>query len=196
MIALYILIGIILLLGLVLFLPISVSLKFNKELTCKVSVAGFKVYPKPSKPKKELKALEKTAEQKGFFEILKKKRGFTGAIKEIFLFLKDCIEPLKYFLRFVSFKKVKLSIGVVGDDAAKTAVEYGLVCSAVYPVLSFVENLANVSYKKVDINADFEGKEGKLEFSLKIKSFAIFILIFAVRIFNEYKKFSVRNGLQ
>lgn len=196
MIALYILIGICLLFVAVIFLPISVSLKFKKELTFKVDVAGFKIYPKQKNLKSESKTTESPIKQKGIFEVLKEKRGFVGAVKEIFSFMKNCIEPSKRFLRFVNFKKVRLYISVVGEDAAKTAVDYGLACSAVYPTLSCLEELANVSYKKIDVKADFEGKESELEFSLKIKSFAIFIIIFAVKIFDEYKKFSVRNGLQ
>ena len=150
MLVLYILIGIVLLVTAALFLPISVDLKYNKEFTFKVKVTGFKVYPKPEKPQQN-EPLEKTpTKQKGIFEILKEKHGFVGAVREIFSFAKDCIEPLKHFLKFVHFKKVRLLIKVVGEDAAKTAVDYGLTCSAVYPLLSFVEGFANVKYKKMD----------------------------------------------
>lgn len=198
MLVLYILLGIILLITIALFLPISITLKFNKELVYTVKVVGIKVFPNKKRGETQEKAEDAkiAQEPKGFFEQLKEKRGFIGAIKEILVFLKDCITPLKLFLKFVSFKNVRLSVNVVGEDAAKTAVDYGAACTAIYPLLSFVEAHANVNYKKIDVKADFEGKDSEITFSLKIKSFAIFILIFMVRIFNEYKKFSVRNGLQ
>lgn len=197
MVVLYILIGLILVVAFAFFLPISVSLKYNKKLAYKVKIAGIKVYPNKSKKTKEQENTANTPKkQNSFFDSLKQKRGFVGAIKEIAVFVKDCVTPIKLFLRFVHFKNVRLYVGIVGEDAAKTAVDYGAACSAVYPALSFIEGIANVSYKSVDVKADFEGKESEITFSLKIKSSVIFILIFLVRIFNEYKKFSVRNGLQ
>ena len=138
-----------------------------------------------SEPKKE----------KNFFEKLKDKKGFVGAVKEVFAFVKDCLIPLKLFLRFVKFRDIRLFIAVVGEDAAVTATNYGLVCSAVYPTLSFLESVANAKYKSVDVKADFENKKSDFTFSLKIKTNIIFILILAVRIFKEYKKFIVRNEL-
>lgn len=198
MLALYIFIAIILLITAVLFLPISITFKYNKELIYTVRVAGIKVFPNKKKPKKQERDEDSEIAQKpkNFFEQLKERRGFVGAIKEIFAFFKDCITPLKLFLRFVAFKNVRLELNIVGEDAAKTAVDYGMACTAAYPLLSFAEKYSNIKYKKIDVRADFEGKESELTFSLKIKSFAIFILVFMVRIFNEYKKFSVRNGLQ
>ena len=99
---------------------------------------------------------------------------------------------IKKFLRHIFIKKVNLNINVVGQDAAQTAIEYGAVCSAVYPVLSFVQGLGNVSYEKIDVKADFEGKESFISFSAKIKAKIIFILIVAYGIFSEYKKFNAR----
>lgn len=102
---------------------------------------------------------------------------------------------LKHFLKFINFKKIKLELKVGGDNAAKTAIDYGITCSAVYPVLSLLETVADVKYKKINISADFENKKSTFDFSLEIKTLLLFILIFAVKILNEYRKFSIRNDL-
>ncbi len=201
MFLLYILGGLLALLTVVLLLPVSAALSYDRSFKYKLKIAfvtlDFNKKEKPKKQKKSDKPQKKTdvKQEKSFFEKLVDKKGFVGAVKEIFAFVKDCTIPLKRFLRFVKFRDIRLFIAVVGADAAGTAVDYGVVCSAVYPTLSFIENIASLQYKSVDVKADFENKKSNFTFSLKIKTNIIFILILAVRIFKEYKKFSVRNEL-
>ncbi len=201
MFLLYILGGILCLTIVALLLPASVKLIYKDEFVYKFKIAfvtfDLERTKKPKKQNTHKKAQTKTEtkKEKNFFEKLRDKKGFVGAVKEVFAFAKDCLVPLKRFLRFVKFCDIRLFIAVSGVDAAQIATNYGLVCSAVYPTLSFIENVANCKYKSIDVKSDFENKESNLTFSLKIKTNIIFILILAVRIFKEYKKFSVRNEL-
>ncbi|MBQ4119207.1 MAG: DUF2953 domain-containing protein [Clostridia bacterium] len=171
MFLLYILGGLLGLFTVALLLPVSVALSYNGEFKYKLKIAfvtlNFNKKEKPKKQKKNDKQQKKTEvkPEKSFFEKLIDKKGFAGAVKEIFTFVKDCAVPLKRFLRFVKFRDIRLFIAVVGDDAAGTAVDYGVVCSAVYPTLSFIENLASLQYKSVDIKADFEIKKAISHFS-------------------------------
>lgn len=201
MVLLYILGGFLVLLVVGLLLPVSVKLSYDTEFKYKLKVAFVNLnFNKKENLKKQKKSSNthkkiQTEKEKNFFEKLSDKKGFVGAVKEIFVFLKDSITPIKRFLRFVKFRDICLFIAVVGDDAAGTAVDYGAVCSVVYPTLSFLESFTNLKYKSVDIKADFESKKSNFSFSLKISTKVIFILILAVRIFKEYKKFCVRNEL-
>lgn len=196
----YILGGFLILLTVALLLPTSVKLSYDDEFKYKFKIAFITLDLEKRKPKKQ-KGNNNTKErtdikkEKSFFEKLNDKKGFVGAVKEVFAFVKDCAVPLKWFLRFLKFKDIRVFIVVVGDDAAQTAIDYGIICSAVYPTLSFVENFANLQYKSVDIKSDFENKKSDFEISLKIKTNIIFILILMFRIFKEYKKFSIRNEL-
>ncbi len=199
MFLLYIL-GIFLILAVVvLLLPVNLNLLYDGDFEYKLKVAFVTLnLDKSEKPKQKNKISNtpKKTEQKkekSFFEKLTDKKGFVVAVKEIFAFVKDCTVPLKRFLKFVKLKDICLFIAVAGDDAAQTATNYGLVCSAVYPTLSFVEGFVNLQYKSVDVKADFENKKSNVTFSLKIKASVIFILIFAVRIYKEYKNFCIRN---
>ena len=202
MIALYIIGGLIVLLCLCLLLPIAVKLCYDGEFAYKVKIAfvtlNFDKKKKPKQKKKNPKSKETKPKQtpKNFFEKLKEKNGFAGAIKETFGFAKSCIKAVKKQLKKIKFKDVKLLINVVGENAAMTAIDYGAVCSAVYPVLSLLNSVnKNIEYKKVDIKADFEGTKSKIEFSLNIKT-SIFVLLTAgLKILNEYKNFSLRNDL-
>ncbi len=197
MIILYILLGIIVLVGILLLCNITVCLSYSDEFLLKVKFLNFTLFSsdKPKvkeKNKNEKKPTTQTKAKKSLFKKLKEKYGFSGAVREIFSLLNDSFVHIKKFLRHIFIKKVNLNINVVGQDAAQTAIEYGAVCSAVYPVLSFVQGLGNVGYEKIDVKADFEGKESFITFSAKIKAKIIFILIVAFGIFSEYKKFNAR----
>lgn len=197
MIILYILLGIFILVGILLLCNITVCLSYNEEFLLKVKFLNFTLFStdKPKikeKTKDKPKANAQKKEEKSFFEKLKEKYGFSGAIREIFYFAKDCIVHIKKFLRHIFIKKVNLNVNIVGEDAAQTAIEYGAVCSAVYPALSLIQGLGNVSFEKIDIRSDFEGKESFITFSAKIKAKIVFILIAAYGIFSEYKKFNAR----
>ncbi len=197
MFVLYILGVLVLIIILLLCLPLRVNLKFLDDFYFDIKILGFKVYPiKEKKSDKPQNTQSKETTEKSLFEKLKEKRGFKGAIKELFSLFFAVLNPLKRFLRFIKFRKIKISLSVAGEDAAKTAIDYGIICSIVYPVLSLFDSILNVKYKSIDIRSDFEGKESNFDFSLSIKISIIYILIFGYKIFKEYKNFCVRNDLQ
>ena len=200
MIVLYILGALLLLLVLLLILPLKVELSFFEDFKVKVKFLGFTLYPQ--KPKNEKKATREKSDEtkpnlkeKNLFEKLVEKREFKGAINELFTLFKAVIIPLKKFLKRIKFRNIKVSIVVAGDDAAQTAINYGTVCSAVYPVLSIFQNIANSKYKKIDVTSNFESGKSSFEFSLDVKASIWVLLIFGFKIFKEYKNFCVRNDL-
>lgn len=198
MFVLYILGALVLIIILLLCLPLSVNLKFLGDFDFDVKILGFKVYPPKDKKKKSDKPQKPEPQEKreNLFEKLKEKKGFKGAIRELFSLFSAVLNPLKRFLRFIKFRNIKVSLLVAGEDAAKTAIDYGIICSIVYPVLSLFDSILNVKYKSIDIRSDFEGKSSDFNFSLSIKTSLIFILVFGFKIFKEYKNFCVRNDLQ
>lgn len=199
MFLLYILGALVLIIILLLCLPLSVDLKFRDDFYYDIKILGFKVYPPKEKKKKSDKPQNtqpKETQEKSLFEKLKDKNGFKGAIKELFSLFGAVLNPLKRFLRFIKFANIKVSLSVASADAAKTAIDYGIICSIVYPVLSLFDSILNVKYKSIDIRSDFEGKSSDFNFSLSIKTSLIFILVFGYKIFKEYKNFCVRNDLQ
>ncbi len=191
-----IIIGIVLLLIIgVLFLPLCVSIDFKNDFFVKIYFSGLKVYEiKPEETKQEnlKKSTEKKEKKPSIFEKFKKKYGFSGAVKEFFEFFKAVLSHTKKFLRHIKFDKVKIFVKVATDDAAKTAIEYGAVCSVVYPVLAELSTLAKIKYKKIDISSDFESKTSKFNFSLKIRLYIFYCLITAYKLYKEYKKFTAR----
>ncbi len=206
-----IIIGIILLLfAAVLFLPVSVFIKFKEDFFLKIRFAGIKVFeiePKRDLPKRKVKksadkvsdkkAESKTLDEtKRLFSVLKKRYGFTGAVKEVLRFAGDILAHIKSFLRHIKIKKVELDITVAAEDAAATAIEYGAICSAVYPVTAALSACAKIGFRSINVKSDFDGKESDFWFSMVVKLNIFCLLIVAFRAYSEYKKFTVRNELQ
>ncbi len=200
MIVLYILGALVLLLAIVLLSPLKVEVSFSGDFWAKVKFFGFTLYPKNKKPKykpkhKKSNTNKPKQKEKNLFEKLVEKRGFKDAIREIFAFLKDVILPFKKFLKALKFRKIKVDLVVAGSDACETAINYGTVCSVVYPVLSLFQTVANAKHKNIDVRSDFEGGKSSFGFSLELKISLLLFLIIGFKIFKEYNNFCVRNDL-
>ncbi len=181
---------------LALFGPVSLNVGFDEDFYYKVKFLGIPVYKsetkeknKKKKPKQEKKSKKK---QESLFARFKKKYGFVGAVKEFFKFFRDVLSHTKKFRNNIKIRKVCLDIDIASGDAAKTAFDYGLVCTAAYPLLSFLETIANIKYKSINIRSDFEGKASKFTFSSKIESNIFFLLKIALAVFKDYQKFTAR----
>lgn len=186
---------------LLLFIPISVHIKYDGDFFVKLKIAGIKALglePKedinnPSPDTESDKKAKKQTEKA--FEKLKKKHGFAGAVKEIFVFLKAVLERLKRSFKHIAIRRLCLDIKVASGDAAATAIEYGAVCAAVYPVLTLLDSIANVKMKSINVTADFNSDKSDFGFSVIIRARILFLIIMAFGVFSEYNKFKTRNEL-
>lgn len=201
MTALIIILAVLLFFTVLLLLPVSLDLRFNEDFFADIKVAGIKLYSvKPDNDIKNKKAdtesdKEALKQGKNAFKQLKEKQGFTGALKEIFYFFKCLIKRIKKVLPHIKFRNFRLDIIIAEADAARTAVEYGGVCTAVYPVLSYFSANANVKLKNINISADFDANSSSFSIATKVSCKVIFILLAFFGIFLEYNKFKTRNEL-
>ncbi|MBR6510400.1 MAG: DUF2953 domain-containing protein [Clostridia bacterium] len=194
-----------------LFLPVSVFIKFKEDFFVKIKFFGIKVYEIPQKKDKKDKTpkeisdkkAEKNEEKaenivlskaKSFFGFFKKKYGFFGAVKKLLGFFNDALTHIKPFLRHIKVKKVILNLVISGDDAADTAIKYGQVCTAVYPVLSFFESVCGVDFKKINVKSDFTDNKNEFDFSLLIKLKIFYLLKTAFKVYKEYKNFTLKEN--
>ena len=105
------------------------------------------------------------------------------------------LERLKRQFKHIAVRRLCLDIKVASEDAATTAIEYGAVCSAVYPALSFIDSIANVKMKSINVAADFNSDKPDFGFSVIIRARILFLIIMAFGVFSEYNKFKTRNEL-
>ncbi len=198
-----IIVGVILLILLViLFVPVGLDFEYSDKLRLKLSFMGITIYSlKEKKPdlKKDKKPSEKqtgsskesgiVTDFKNRFKEIKEKEGFTAAVREGAEFVKALLGRLQRLLPHIHIKRVRLGITVASRDAAKTAVDYGIVCSAVYPVASLLWAKANVGFKEINIKSDFEATECDFTVSATVKMQIFYLLVTAVRVLTVIKNF-------
>lgn len=196
-----IIIGIIFaLLAAILFLPVGAGISFKESFVIKVKLWGLRVYSFDLSEKEKKEETEKepqpeqtaTEKKESFFGKLKAKFGFAGAVKQIFELALSVLSHIKKLLRHIKINKVILNLTVASSDAATTALEYGALCAAAYPVLALLSSVGNIKYKSVNINSDFNSDKPSFDFSLDISTRIFFLLLTALRAFKEYKNFTER----
>lgn len=163
MLWLYILLGILLFILLILLIPIRLKLKYQNELMLSLYIGFLRlrlIPAKPKKPKKE-KSKKKTDEEPKKPEKKKniiKEKGISWLANLIKKLAQLAGGVLKDFFKHIIIRKLMLSIVVAEEDAAKTAVNYGYYCSAVYPAVGILVKAAKCKKYGVDIKPDFDEK--------------------------------------
>ena len=193
MTAVYIVAVILIILLLLLLLPVTGDIEFDGEFKLILRGLGIKVYPlnKDKKKSKEPSAKEKPPQKKSRFYELKEKYGFSGAVKYGAKLINLTLKRIAWFIKRLKFRKFTLLITVASDNAAKTGIEYGIVCTAVYPIITYLETNADFKAKKIDINADFDITNPDIKFSVSIKTgiiMAVFTIVSALRQYKHLAK--------
>lgn len=154
MIALYIILGIILLLFLITLIRVQVFATYTGDLTLTLKILFFKISilpqkekpkkpekekkPKQEKPKPEKKEEDKNEKKPSFLSKLKDKKGVTGVLSLFTSIAKIAGGALKGIFSHIVIKKMDVGIELTGEDAASVAVNYGRVCSVLYPAVNII----------------------------------------------------------
>lgn len=198
-----IILGIAALFAFLLLLPVHIILKNDRQkgMVMLIRVLFITVDPqklsekKAKKPKvKKLKTKEgtvsKTAKKilgisdfsggRAFKQAVKQK-GVAVVISEAMEFIKTVLAALSEFIKKVTVKKLHIHSVSADTDAADAAMDYGLTCSVVYPVLGFIQSAVDVKERglNVDIRCDFEASESEFYIETDV-FFRIFHLLSAV----------------
>lgn len=187
MIALYVILGILLLIFLLLLCPVTVRLDYTDKLSVMIRFLflKFRISP-PDKEKIEKDGKKKTAktgmgkkdekQKKEFWRTIYEEEGFSGALH----FLKGIADILKNaaqgILSHLVIRLLDVRLIIAGEDAANTAILYGGVCSAVFPLLSWICSCAKVRKYNADIRPDFIAPKSQAEIALELSIRPIFVL--------------------
>lgn len=192
-----IVIGVVLLsLFLIGLIKITLHIEYDEELEFSVSVLGVVVYSN-KKPKKEKKVSKEksdenpTENEKNAKNIIKNiyhQKGLKYTVDLILELLKILAKKFMWLLKRLKIRDFRMSLSVVGSDAAQTAITYGAVCSAIYPAIAFLDTNLNFKAKKIDIYSDFDKKDANFSIGTDIKAEIIVILILAVGSLWEFYK--------
>ena len=186
-----------------LLLPLTVHISFEKKLsvTCKYLFIEYKVFPKKEKPKS--KKVKKSTTKKSNKEKQPKKEnplsrlrevieqtgldGFLEILKNIAVFSKEFTVSV---LKHTVVKILNIDIEVTGEDASDCAINYGYVCSVVYPACGFfLNNVKDYKTLNVVVLPEFDKTESKVKASMLFYVPLIWVLVFAiVLLFNASKE--------
>lgn len=186
MLWLYILLGIISAVALLMLVPVRLKLLYNEDLRCVLYIGFIKynVFPKKRKIKKAKakKETEKSSEQKEKNPKSIKKRGLDWLLNVIKQVANLASNALKDFFRHIIVKRFMISIKVVGDDAADTAVKYGYCCSVVYPAIGLTVGNVKCREYGIDISPNFEeNAEFDADIDLEAKIYVFWLITLIIK---------------
>ena len=200
MIALYILLIILLLLVFICLIRIRVEAKYVDEIKVilKILLLDFQLVPyvekpekksekkksdkKKQKPEEEEKKEETTEKKQSYLSKLKDKKGVTGLISLFTEVAKIAGGTLQGIFRHIVIKKLIVGIALNSGDAASTAVDYGKMCSVVYPAVNVITSICICKDYSVTLEPIFDDErstEAYAEISAYIR--VGFILWYALK---------------
>lgn len=206
MIILWILLGLLGFLFVLTLFSVAVSFSFEEEacLTVRYLFFRFSILPPKEKegkppPKKKPGPAKSTPQKKKekknpFMDILREK-GLKGILKILQEAAKLLGGSLRKLARHIRLNDFSLEIAVSAEDAAKTALQYGRVCSIVYPATSVLVSAAACKRYTVDVRPDFDGRAARIRAAAELKVRVLFVLLMGISLFFQGLSFAKRHGL-
>lgn len=186
------------LLLLLLLLPLTVDLSFKNEFWLKIKYSGITFFDsekrvklkkaKKKKRKSHKKAAETTPKKENFFKKTYKQKGLLDTIRYFAKVLKLLFEKIGWVFKYLKFRKFYFDLSVATPDAATTAINYGKICGAVYPIISFLETNADFKSKDVSIKPNFDKTDTEFQISVSVTTRAFFLLVAIFAIFLKILK--------
>lgn len=183
--------ALLLFIALLLVLNVKFLFDFSTEgaLNFKIKLLCFTVYDinKPKKEKKSKKPSRIGAYFKKLFGIGKKetdtadgektKEAISDKVTKFITLFMLLADSLIWLVKKIKLKRFGLDVICGGGDAADAAIEYGVVCSAVYPFIGYLETNFKGAERALDVNigCDFEN-EAYFGIDIKAKIRIIHIL--------------------
>ncbi len=185
MIAMIVLGIIVVLILLLLFLPLTIDLVFDSKLVIKIQYMGIKVFDSAKKASKKKKSKKQdnndnAPQKESFVKKIYKQKGFMRTIEYFSKVLKLLLEKLWWVAKRFKFSRFKLDLTVATNDAAKTAIQYGKICAAAYPVLSLLQTIIKFKPEQVNISANFDKNKFEFKTSIKVTTCAFYWIVAAV----------------
>lgn len=188
---------------------VKIVFDYKEDLILKVKYMFFPLVtipatkPKKEKPPKKKKSKKKSEEtteeaeeepkdgEKTEEKKPKKKISLTDILEVAKLVLDSLGKPLKRILKRTVFAHLALRVSCGGEDAAKTAIKFGLVNLAVGNALGWLDTFFTLKTPDdINVTADFQSEETKIdcycEISLSLAAALAFVFTFIGRAIKYY----------
>lgn len=170
--------------------PVNIRLWTDQEKKVKFAVKFLFININNQKEKTPEKSAKSPDKKDSLLKLYFKKYGFCDTVSKISEILSDGLRELSFILHRTRFKKIYLTILCATNDASKTALSYGRICSAVYPVTAILDNEFRVSKDAFDINigCDFNTDKFDWSFDFEVSLMSFSAVISAIKLFRKYRK--------
>ncbi|MBQ3133167.1 MAG: hypothetical protein IJC17_02690 [Clostridia bacterium] len=167
--------AILLLILVLLLLPVRLLVSYQPETGAdlKVKFFGFTVY-RSDKPKKEKAAVPS------------KKQKTTPKLKDSIEEWRETIQMIKGLLeaggpltKHLRVKQLKIEGVVAGENAAEVAMQYGTVCSLLYPFIGYLKAIMKIEERGLDVsvNCDFESDRSNISLTATLSAMLLFVVM-------------------
>lgn len=190
---------IVILITIILLLPVYIIIKTDENdeviIRYKILWKTFGEDPDPNQPiiKVLKQTLGVTRLDKKNFQNNSEKIGMLENFKDSFSLIIGLLKRLLQLLKYCSVKTLHIDIICADEDAAQTAMNYGMCYAVVCPLLGLLRSVIKVRPRgeKINISCDYEAKESYYSFDVVIcvKVVRIIVAIFRAA-FDEAKRIS------
>lgn len=182
MTAIFIVLGVLLAIGILLICPVFADFRLTNSLTAKIKFLFLRInYPfNWAKKRKKITLTE-----------CKKEDGISGIVKESKSLINTAFTELKWLLKNIKFSQLSVDVSVSASNAALTAIEYGAVCAAVYPMTSLISTVLETQFKNISVSSDFSGEKSTFLFTGSVRC----PLIFAIIAYVKFEKITAESKI-
>ena len=195
----YILLGIVLLIAIILSLRIKLHIIYRDELQVFLKIAFFKIPIIPD-TKNSFSKLRKKKSDSGANPIkrIQNESPETNSIIDKLNAIRDILSILsETFHKHLHVKLSQVHIRVAASDAAKTAILYGAICTAVACIIDQIENIANLkSLKQSSVAVEPDFLSEKIDVKLNIVLYMSVWDAIAVLLKSFIRYYSLKDNTQ
>ena len=119
-----------------------------------------------------------------------KRSGVSATAKQIIGIIKSFIDKTFWLLKHSKVQKLNINSVSAGEDAADAAMDYGLACAVIYPLISFIESSLNVKKNSInlDLRCDFDAKKSLFSLDIIFSITVIYVIIAFFRLLKDNVK--------
>ncbi len=164
---------------------VTFTVRFREGFFLRVGYLFFHytVFPRPPEKKKRKPPAREEEKPSGLparIRGLMERRGLSGFLSVLKEAASAASGTAKKLFRHLGIDRFLLAVTVGGDDAARTAVEYGTVCSAVGTAAGALLPRVKCGRWSIRIDPDFSGRDSTVRFEMKAGIRLVFLLAAAV----------------
>lgn len=140
------------------------------------------------KKRRKKKSKQKTDSDKkdGYLKKLYDENGYVEGTVQLLSILKRFLSKIADLAEKSKISKLVLKIKVASNDPADTAIYYGGVCAAVYPMIGFLNGIFTIKKQNININADYASDKSEIEFMAVLKLRVFSSIKVAIALIKEF----------